>query len=163
MPAPSKRPSPPARMVALLTEEKRRLIAANGHVTLRDFDQVWERCWDIMKREHAYPHLTPERRGWRQAQVLGLRPECRAAFLGTSTAFSRVVGRLREAAAQQCLTLTPEQTTQALLAATAFIEVPDLDAARRISDATADAFESMPDDDESPAARPSLALSSLAQ
>ena len=58
MPAPSKRPSPPARMVELLAAEKRALIAANGLVTRQDFEAAWAECWHVMVLERAWPHKT---------------------------------------------------------------------------------------------------------
>ncbi len=129
MPAPSKRPSPPARMVALLAAEKRRLLAENGHVTRRDFETAWEACWEIMVLERAWPHNTGHRRAWRQAQD-ETKAECCAAFLGEPTPFAAAAERLTEVAGGMCLQLAPEQVGRALLAAIAYVELPEDDVAR---------------------------------
>ena len=96
MPAPSKRPSPPARMVELLTIEKRRLIDEKGTVTGEDFEVAWEACWEVMVTERAWPHATEHRRAWRSAMV-ACKPETRACFVGESTGFFRYMGALADA------------------------------------------------------------------
>lgn len=96
MPARSKRPSPPARMVELLAVEKKRLLAERGFVTAQDFERSWERCWAIMVTERAWPHATTHRRAWRSA-MLDCKPETRASFLDEPSGFSRYIGALAEA------------------------------------------------------------------
>lgn len=132
MPRASTRPAPPARMVALLAVEKRRLLAEKGHVTRRDFDAAWAACWMVMVLERSWSHNTYNRRSTRAA-MLATRSEVRAAFLDEPTAFSSAIGRLSSAASGMCLQLEPEQTMQALLATIAYVETgegqPDLMAA----------------------------------
>ncbi len=111
-------------MVTLLTEEKRRLLKANGTVTSSDFRAAWDTCWEIMVLERAWAHQTSARRSSRGA-MLSTRSEYRAAFLDEPTSFSFAVGRLSEAAAGMCLHLEPEQIPRALLAAIAYAETPE--------------------------------------
>ncbi len=134
MPAPSKRPSPPARMVTLLAAEKRRLLAENGRVTRQDFETAWEACWEAMRKEHAWAHATHTRRDVRRTQR-STRRELRAAFLDEPTPFSFAAGRLSDAAGAMCLSLEPEQLGRALLAAMAYVEIKDEASAIRASDA----------------------------
>ncbi len=108
-------------MVALLTAEKRRLLAANGHVTRRDFDESWEACWEVMVLERSWAHATKHRRNSRQAMV-ATRSEFRAAFVDEPTAFAVAIARLSDAASGMCLSLEPEQTAKALLAAIAYVD-----------------------------------------
>jgi hypothetical protein len=124
MPPASKRPSPPARMVALLAAEKRRLLAEKGHVTHSDFRVAWDHCWEIMVLEKSWAHQTPIRRGSRAA-MLATRSEARAAFLEESTAFAFASSRISSAAEGMCLHLDPQQTPEALLAAIAYVEIAE--------------------------------------
>lgn len=124
MPAPSKRPAPPARMVALLAVEKRRLLAEKGHVTRQDFEQAWAACWEVMVLERAWAHSTPRRRESRAALV-ATKSEVRAAFLDEPTAFAFATGRLASAADGMCLRLEPTQVPRALLEAIAYVELHD--------------------------------------
>lgn len=96
MPAPSKRPAPPARMVELLVIRKRELLEENGGVTIEDFDVAWEECWQAMVTERAWPHATAERRSWRSA-MLAARPETMACFLGRPTGFHTYLAALADA------------------------------------------------------------------
>lgn len=120
-------------MVALLAAEKRRLLATNGTVTRRDFEDAWSASWEVMVLERAWAHNTPQRRAWRAAQA-ATKAECRAAFLNLPTPFAAVAERLTTVAGDMCLTLAPEQIGRALLAAIAYVEV-DEDRAARASDA----------------------------
>jgi hypothetical protein len=124
MPAPSKRPAPPARMVTLLATEKQRLLAANGHVTRQDFEEAWRVCWEVMVLERAWAHQTPSRRNSR-ACLVATKSEVRAAFLDQPTAFSTVIARLSDAACGMCLQLAPGQTVEAMLAAISYVEDED--------------------------------------
>lgn len=135
MAAPMKRPTPPARMRQLLKGEKRHLLAANGDLTRKDFDAAWEKCWDIMLREHAWAHATKHRRASRRAMV-ATRREYRAAFLDEPTPFAFAAGRLESAADGMCLRLDPDQLGKALLAAIAYVELDpdDLDLSVRAAD-----------------------------
>lgn len=121
-------------MVELLAAEKKRLIAENGEVTRQDFEAAWTACWETMKREHAWPHATADRRDWRRAQER-TRREMRAAFLGEPTPFAFASSRVSEAASAMCLRLEPEQLGKAMLAAMAYVEIEDVQAAERASDA----------------------------
>lgn len=138
MPPASKRPSPPARMVALLAAEKRRLLAEKGHVTRQDFDEAWAACYAVMVDERAWPHNTEQRRIWREVQD-ETKPECLAAFLDVPTPFAFAAGRMSEAAGGMCLRLEPEQVGRALLAAIAYVAIEDEATASRASTA-ANAF-----------------------
>lgn len=124
MPAPAKRPAPPARMVQLLADEKRRLLADKGRVTHRDFDEAWDRCWALMVTERAWPHATEHRRAWRAAMV-ATRSEARASFVGEPTAFAYAAGRLSIAAAGMCVVIAPAEIPKTLLAAIAMVETHD--------------------------------------
>lgn len=150
VPPPSKRPSPPARMVELLAAEKRRLLAANGTVTRRDFEAAWAVSWETMKCESAWAHDTSQRRAWRRAQRR-TRSEMRAAFLDEPTPFSFAARRVSEAASGMCLQLAPEQLGRALLAAMAYVEIDEEEAAGRASSA-AQAFVTAPNEGEALAA-----------
>lgn len=97
MPAHSKRPSPPARMVELLGLEKKRLLSKGIVIVDADFDLAWEVCWGIMVTERAWPHATAHRRAWRRAMEEAMKPEARACFLDIPTGFHRYVGALAEA------------------------------------------------------------------
>lgn len=121
-------------MVELLAAEKKRLIAEKGHVTRQDFDAAWSSCWEAMRREHSWPHATDQRREWRRAQQR-TRREMRAAFLGEPTPFAFAAGRMSEAASAMCLHLDPEQLGKAMLAAMAYVEIDNVAAAERASDA----------------------------
>lgn len=134
MPPTSKRPSPPARMVGLLSVEKRRLLAANGTVTRRDFDEAWERCWDAMVIERAWAHRSRYRRNVRR-EMMAFRGEYRAAFMDSKTSFSFAAHRLQEVAAGMCHTIPMEQVGAAILAAAAYVEITDEAAAMRASTA----------------------------
>lgn len=80
-------------MIELLAAEKRERLAEDGHVTLADFDQAWNHAWEVMVAEHAWPHATQHRRGWRQAMI-ATRTEARAAWLDQPSAFATTVQRL---------------------------------------------------------------------
>ncbi len=152
MPAPSKRPSPPARMVTLLAAEKKRLLAENGHVTRQDFETAWDVCWDVMVLERAWAHNTPQRRNWRHAQQM-TKAECRAAFLDVPTPFATAAARLTEVAGGMCLQLEPEQVGKALLAAITYVDLPEADLARSVRAANAaHAFVSGPSERKAVAA-----------
>lgn len=142
VPPPSKRPSPPARMVGLLAAEKRRLLAANGHVTRSDFEEAWDACWEVMVLERAWCHNTPLRRAWRAAQK-ATKNECRAAFLDLPTPFAAVANRLTTVAGGMGLDLPTEQIGRAMLAAVAYVEV-DEDRAARASDAAYEFVQGSP-------------------
>lgn len=145
MPAPSKRPSPPARMVSLLAAEKKRLLGEKGHVTRQDFETAWDVCWETMQKEHAWAHATHARRSVRRAQI-ATRREVRAAFLDEPTPFAFAAERIAEAAGNMCLRLEPELLGRALLAAMSYVEIDDEATAVRASDA-ASAFMALPSDD----------------
>lgn len=115
-------------MVALLTIEKRRLLAAHGTVTTTDFREAWERCWEIIVLERGWAHRTRYRRSMRQAQD-ETKDECRAAFLDLPTPFAEAVAGLTKAAARCHLTLEPEQAGKAVLAAICYVEIEDPDLA----------------------------------
>lgn len=121
-------------MVALLAAEKKRLLIANGQVTRQDFEAAWDACWEAMRKEHAWAHATHTRRDVRRTQR-STRRELRAAFLDEPTPFSFAAGRLSEAAGAMCLQLDPEQLGRAMLAAMAYVEIEDEDAAVRASTA----------------------------
>lgn len=129
MPAPSKRPSPPARMVELLSIEKSRLLRDKGHVDRHDFEIVWARSWHTMVTERAWPHSTVHRRAWRNAMVFA-KSECEAAFVGKPSAFAFAAERLTEAAGGMCLWLEPAEVGRAILAAMAYVDLPEDDVAR---------------------------------
>lgn len=97
MPAPAKRLSPDARMVELLIGEKRRVLLECGYATVEDFEAAWERCWQVMVAERAWPHATSHRRAWRQAMEQALYPEARACFIDQPTGFYRYIVALAEA------------------------------------------------------------------
>lgn len=111
-------------MVELLAAEKRRLLAANGHVTSEDFEAAWAACWTRMILDHAFPHKTSQRRGWRQA-MWATRSETRAAFLNDSTAFSEAVERLTRAAARSRITLSTDDLPRTMI--TAYVTARDDD------------------------------------
>ncbi len=124
-------------MVELLADWKRIIIEVDQRQpTVQDFRMAWDRSWEIMRMEHSWPHKTPDRRGWREAQD-ATRDECLAAFIGKPTAFSFAARRLSDAASSMCLRLEPEQLGKALLAAVAYVAVDDEEAACRASDAAA--------------------------
>lgn len=106
-------------MVELLTIEKRRLLAEHGRVTRQDFEEAWERSWELMRVEHAYPHATPHRRGWRKAMNAS-RGEYRAAFLDRRSGFGLVAAQITGAALRGHLSPTPVEMAKAVLAATAY-------------------------------------------
>lgn len=87
MAARRKRPTPPARMVELLTEAKARLLAEGVTLTVEVFDREWDAAWRLMVTERAWPHATEHRRQWRAA-MRDTRSEFQAAFLGVETAYS---------------------------------------------------------------------------
>ena len=117
-------------MVELLTIEKRRLLAVNGYVTTSDFRAAWERCWEIMVDERAWPHATRFRRGWRAAQFATRREMC-AAFVNSPTAFSTATEQLVVAASRMGVTIHVDDLPRALLAAIAYVQGEDeLEAAR---------------------------------
>lgn len=60
------------------------------------FERAWDRCWQVMVRQRAWPHATAHRRAWRSA-MLDCKPETRACFLGEPTGFQRYVGSIAEA------------------------------------------------------------------
>lgn len=98
---PRKRPTPAERMAELLAYERRRLLRSRARaglpevVTAEDFEAAWEECWAIMVAERAWPHLTRERVGWRQAQ-LDTKPQLLQVWLGRTTAFDLAVEGIRE-------------------------------------------------------------------
>lgn len=155
MPQTSRRPTPTARMIDLLAEEKRSLLRTgfpfdqqDDHATydeavqidvrrgrmlavlidLRDenapaerteeaqdalgklddafatilgrlpgmqvFEGAWDRSWQTMVVERAWPHATVERRTWRRV-MLDCKPETRACFLGLPTPYMRLDQVLR--------------------------------------------------------------------
>lgn len=108
-------------MTELLAADKRRLLAEHGDVTLRDFEQAWAASWEVMVLEHAWPHATVHRRGWRTA-MLATRSELRAAWLGQPTAFAFAVERLSDAAGAP---LEPERVPKVILAVMGYTAVPD--------------------------------------
>ncbi len=124
MPRASKRPAPPARMVQLLAAEKRRLLADHGDVARQDFDEAWERCWEVMVDERAFPHATRERRGWRIAMQM-TRSEMQAAFLDEPTPYARVAERITSAASAMCVRLDPGEVPRAVLAAHAYVKTSE--------------------------------------
>jgi len=83
-------------MVELLAHEKKCLLETKGCLTGEDFEAAWERCWQIMVTERAWPHATTHRRAWRAA-MLDCKPETRASFLDQPSGFSRYVGAIAEA------------------------------------------------------------------
>jgi len=119
-------------MVTLLAAEKHRLLAAKGAVTREDFDRAWDDCYERMVKEHAWAHNTKRRRGVR-LEMWALRGEIREAFLDRRTAFAFAAGRVREIAAGMCHEVPVEQLGVALLAAAAYVEITDEDAAERAS------------------------------
>lgn len=108
-------------MMDLLVVEKQRTIDARGAVTLADFEAAWQTSWDTMICEHAWPHATQHRRGWRRAMI-ATRSEARAAWLDQPTAFAVAVGRLTALAGAP---LEPDRVTKALLALIEFTAIPD--------------------------------------
>jgi hypothetical protein len=108
-------------MTELLTAEKRQILDARGYVTLRDFELSWQACWERMIVEHAWPHATQHRRGWRTA-MLATRSEARAAWLGQSTPFAVAVERLSVAAGAP---LAPDRIPKVLLSLFEYTAVPD--------------------------------------
>jgi hypothetical protein len=103
VPARSTRPSPPARMVALLAERKRDLLVLGVPITEAHFVEAWDVSWAIMVTERAWPHATVERRAWRKAMREALYPEARACFLGQTTGFHRYLAALAEVMDQAIL------------------------------------------------------------
>lgn len=124
MPAQSKRPSPPARMAALLAAEKRRMLADGRELTVRDFEEAWAACWAVMVHERAWPHATVHRRAWRQVQAR-TKDEFRAAFLDAPTPFALAAGRLMSAADKCGEPLSSTQLSKALLAMIVLVELPE--------------------------------------
>jgi hypothetical protein len=108
-------------MTELLAVEKRRLLAECGSVTLHDFEDAWTLSWEVMVVEHAWPHATAHRRGWRTA-MLATRSELRAAWLGQPTAFASAVERLSDAAG---CALEPDRVAKVMLAVMEYTAVPD--------------------------------------
>lgn len=108
-------------MVTLLAEEKRRLLAEHGHVTVCDFRSAWNHCWEVMVLEKSWAHNTPIRRASRAA-MLATRSEARAAFLEEDTPFAFASERLSGAAGNLCMQLAPQQVPLALLAAINYVE-----------------------------------------
>lgn len=108
MPAHSKRPSPPARMVQLLLAEKRRMLADGRTLTRRDFEAAWDACWEVMVGERAWPHATEHRRYWRM-MMASTKNETRAAFLDQPTPFSTLAASLTAAARRFRIDLSPEE------------------------------------------------------
>lgn len=124
-------------MVELLADWKRIIIEVDGRQpTLADFQMAWDRSWEIMVIERAWPHATKHRRAWRQVQD-ETKAECCAAFLDTPSPFAFAARRIAEAAEGMCLRLAPEQLGKALLAAVAYVEAPDIEHAELASDAAA--------------------------
>lgn len=97
MPARRKHPYPPERMVELLVDRKREVLAAQGYVTEQDFEDAWALSWAMMVTERAWPHATAERRGWRKAMLEAMRPEAKACFLGVPSGFQRYARAVLEA------------------------------------------------------------------
>lgn len=89
MAAHRKRPIPPARMVELLADAKRDLLAHDVELTPRVFEQAWAQAWEVMIAERAWPHATEHRRQWRAAMI-ATKSEARAAFLDVETMFARI-------------------------------------------------------------------------
>jgi hypothetical protein len=108
-------------MTDLLAADKRRLLAEHGYVTLHDFEQAWAQSWEVMVLEHAWPHATVHRRGWRTA-MLATRSELRAAWLGQPTAFAVAVERLTDIAPGP---LDLERVPKILLACMGYTAGPD--------------------------------------
>lgn len=108
-------------MAELLLDAKRSVLAERGYVTLRDFDEAWAASWERMIVEHAWPHATQHRRGWRTA-MLATRSELRAAWLGQPTAFAVAVERLSDVAG---VPLEPERVPKVILAVMGYTAVPD--------------------------------------
>lgn len=108
-------------MAELLLDAKRSVLAERGYVTLRDFDEAWAASWERMIVEHAWPHATQHRRGWRTA-MLATRSEVRAAWLDQPTAFALCVARLSEVAG---VPLGPDRVTKVLLSVIEFTDRPD--------------------------------------
>lgn len=90
-------------MADLLAYEKRRLLRGKARrgepavVTEAEFEEAWEECWDVMVKDRAWPHLTRERRGWREAQIT-TKPVLLKMWLGESTPFDIAVDGIRELA-----------------------------------------------------------------
>jgi hypothetical protein len=58
------------------------------------FEAAWERSWETMVLERAWPHPTQERRSWRRV-MLETKPETRACWLGLPTPYQRFATALR--------------------------------------------------------------------
>lgn len=108
-------------MIELLAVEKRRALDEHGSVTLGGFEEAWSSCWARMIAEHAWPHATQHRRGWRTA-MLATRSEARAAWLDMETPFASAVQRLTDVAGAP---LEPARVTRALLDLIGHTAVPD--------------------------------------
>jgi len=108
-------------MIELLAAEKRRTLHEHGRVTLKDFEEAWAACWARMIVEHAWPHATQHRRGWRIA-MLATRSEARAAWLDDPTPFAFAVQRLTDVAG---VPLEPARVTRALLDLVGHTAIPD--------------------------------------
>lgn len=116
MAAHRKRPIPTARMVELLAEGKRRLLAEQGGVTPEDFEREWDAAWALMVAERAWPHATIDRRQWKAA-MLATKSEARASFLGRPTMFGALAHSLTVAAMRWHIELTPEDLPRVIIGA----------------------------------------------
>lgn len=81
-----------------LSEQRLYVRSAAHAAEAWQFAAAWERCWNRMVTEKAWPHATTERRSWRSAMVTA-RPEYLACWLGVETGFSRYVEALAAAIA----------------------------------------------------------------
>lgn len=96
---------PAQRMAELLEYERKRLTrlslraGGDGLLTEKDFEAAWDDCWEALVVERAWPHFTPERRGWREAQ-LAMKPILCRWFLGQTTSFAVAVDGIRSMAQQ---------------------------------------------------------------
>lgn len=116
MPAHRVRPLPPARMVELLAERKRTLLAEQGHVTATDFAEAWDAAWAAMVAERGWPHASEHRRQWRQA-MMATRSESRATFLGQRTAFGDLAEALTAAAERMQVHIDPSDLPTVIIGA----------------------------------------------
>lgn len=116
MPAPSKRPAPPARMADLLIAVKREMLAAGVELTRGAFEAAWATAWVAMVAERGWPHATEHRRQWRAA-MLAAKPEFRAAFLGRETTFGQLIASLTLASRNMRVDLTPDDVPRVIIGA----------------------------------------------
>lgn len=67
---------------------------------MQTFEAAWDRSWQVMVTERAWPHATQRRREGRRA-LIETKPEFRACFLGLPTAFQRYADAIRALAADE--------------------------------------------------------------